>query len=81
MKQPKIEKARAVLRLATEALVPIETLAREMHISRDSVRRWGLRGRRGIHLDIVEREGQGWFSSREALKRFQEQSQKLEVRL
>jgi hypothetical protein len=71
MKRSAFELAEVALRLVTEKLIPIETISREMHISRDSVRRWIMRGKNGIFLDGIEQVDEGWLTSREALARFQ----------
>lgn len=60
----------AVARLNKEVLIPIEVIARELSLTKESVRRWGISGRRGVFLDVVHRPGRGWLTSRQALARF-----------
>ena len=59
----------AVLRLSCEALIRVDEVSWEMCVSKETVKRWGINGRRGVHLDIVKRDGV-WCTSQEALVRF-----------
>ena len=70
MKRARAEIAAAVLRLATEQLIHVDTVSKELHVTKESIKRWGTKGRTGVFLDVTERDGQ-WFTSREALARFQ----------
>jgi multidrug resistance efflux pump len=75
MRRPKIETARAALRLAMEDLVRADDLAKELYVTKETIRRWGNRGRCGIYLDTVIRGDGILYTSREALKRFQKASE------
>jgi hypothetical protein len=70
MKREKLEITRAVLRLANEELIPVDTVAKEMRITRESVKRWGIRSRNGVFLDVVQKADEVWYTSRQALARF-----------
>jgi len=60
-----------VMRLTLESLISVEDLAREIRLTKESFIRWGLRGRRGVYLDIVEKNDV-WYTSRPAFRRFLE---------
>ncbi len=59
----------ARIRLATEELISVWDVATELFVTKETLRRYGLEGSRGVHLDIVCRDGE-WFTSRKALARF-----------
>jgi hypothetical protein len=44
-----------------------------MFVSKETLRRWGNQGRRGVFLDTAMRSNGVIFSSREALRRFAQQ--------
>lgn len=71
MTRSKFETSRAALRLATEEPIRLDDLARELYVSKESLRRWGNRGRNGVYLDTAMRGGV-LYTSRAALRRFQE---------
>jgi hypothetical protein len=60
----------AVLRLNQEELVPLEEIAHELFITKESIKRWGTRGRSGVFLDVVHQVRKGWMTSRPAMARF-----------
>lgn len=70
MKRSRLEIARAVLRLSTEPLVPVERFRERTTADTHSVIRWITRGRGGVFLDGLHRPGVGWMSSFAALERF-----------
>lgn len=55
----------------TEAakLIPTNRGGRS-HASREAVVRWIREGKRGIHLEAFQAAGKGWWTSREAVRRF-----------
>jgi hypothetical protein len=69
-KRPRVEIARAVHRLMSEALKNLEELAGEAGVSADTLKRWGISGKQGVHLDLFHRPLVGWLSSTEAVQRF-----------
>lgn len=74
MKRDRRDIARAVRRVTREPLLSVAVLAAELGIDERSLVRWIILGRRGVHLDAVSRPGEGWLTSREAIKRFQDAS-------
>jgi hypothetical protein len=68
----------ARMRLATEELISVWDLATELFLTKETVRRYGLEGSRGVHLDIVCRDGE-WFTSRKALARFVKEREALDA--
>ena len=62
----------AAVRLSNEPLIPVEEVARDLHTLPETVIRWATKGRRGVKLDAVKRDGK-WFTSIAALARFQSQ--------
>ena len=57
-------------RLRAENLICADDAAKLVQVHPESVVRWILHGRRGRKLDGLRRDGQ-WYTSREALERFQ----------
>jgi hypothetical protein len=78
MKRSRLECRRAALRLSGEELVRVDVLAREIFFTKETVRRWGYRGRLGIHRDILLRAGVE-YTSRAALVRFLDAGKKLDA--
>lgn len=74
MKKPRLEIARAVLRLASESQVPVEQLREKAMAGTRSIVRWITAGRGGVFLDGYHKPGVGWVSSVAALDRFFEQT-------
>lgn len=71
MSRPRIERARAVLRLVRDRdLVPLADLVGHANASERSLIRWIIEGRKGVYLDGLHRPGVGWMSSRAAVARF-----------
>ncbi len=69
MRLTRAEIHKAAMRLATEELIHIDTIAYELKCTKETVKRYGVEGSRGVNLDLIRREG-NWFTSRPALGRF-----------
>ncbi len=69
-KRPKIEIARAAMRLATELTIDVTEIASELRLSKEALIRWGIRGRHGVWLDTAKRADGTWYTSRAAVARF-----------
>jgi hypothetical protein len=69
MRLTRAEVHKAAMRLAVEELIHIDTIATEMFCTKETVKRYGVEGSRGVHLDIVRRD-EKWYTSRPALGRF-----------
>lgn len=69
-KRPRVEIARAVLRLRTETVVPVEQVSAEAQAHSRALVRWITGGKHGVYLDGLHRPGIGWMTSRAALDRF-----------
>jgi transposase-like protein len=66
----KAEQAAAARRVLAEGEVSVHELAKRIGVTGQSLQRWIVEGRAGVHLDGFHRPGTGWMTSEEAVKRF-----------
>ncbi len=78
MRLTRAEVHKAAMRLAVEELIHIDTIATEMFCTKETVKRYGVEGSRGVHLDLIRREG-AWYTSRPALGRFVREREALDA--
>jgi hypothetical protein len=69
---PSREQAAAARRVIDEGAVSVHDLAAVVGATAESLRRWIVEGKNGVHMDGFHRPQTGWMSSEEAVKRFLE---------
>jgi hypothetical protein len=67
---PSREQAAAARRVIDEGAVSVHDLAAVVGATAESLRRWIVEGKNGVHLDGLHRPGVGWMSSELAVARF-----------
>jgi len=85
-RQTQAELEQAWARLRAEQLEPISHLAGLLGVTKETATRWGARGRvvcgRRVYLDALQRrDDRIWYSSREAIARFQAACREAECHL
>ena len=71
MKQSALQRAQAAARLSREKCAPVGNFTGIAGVARETLIRYGISGKAGVHLDAVfDRQTGEWLTSAAAIERF-----------